>query len=165
MKYDVGNKVKVKSDLEKTDDVSVYGVGTNDDMVKMAGKTVTINDVRADSYKIKEDDYVWTDEMFNGLAGLSKEELLDMPLGTKIITDTGKELIYDGDSFSNGEDILNILSVNDDLSLVNEDDSFGTEIVEVQTPEYNTTWKKIRKMTLKEISELVGGPIEIVEEE
>lgn len=58
MKYDVGNKVKVKSDLEKTDDVSVYGIETNDDMVKMAGKTVTINDVRADSYKIKEDDYV-----------------------------------------------------------------------------------------------------------
>lgn len=63
MKYKVGDKVRVRSDLKNT--VLYGGLFVVDKMLKK--KIVTITSVHDDYYKVAEDDYKWTDEMFEGL--------------------------------------------------------------------------------------------------
>ena len=165
MKYKVGDRVRVRSDLKAVDSYKIYGVGTNKEMERMAGKIVTIDSVGSDCYKVKECNYVWTDKMFEGYAGkITKEELFNMPIGTKIITDKGKEFVFDEEFFTNEDALIYDYNIDDSLNLI-DDSYYGTKIVKVLEPEYKTVWKEVpKKMTLKEIEELVGGPVEIVEE-
>lgn len=70
MKYKVGDKVRVRKDLER---MKVYGGNlTDDSMTFFRGRIVTIaeDNCVGDVYTIKEDGgrSVWTDEMFEGLA-------------------------------------------------------------------------------------------------
>ena len=65
MKYKVGDKVRVRTDL--TEDERYGGIFVTDEMADMRGMTVTIEDANEKSgYGIKEDpdEYMWTDEMF-----------------------------------------------------------------------------------------------------
>ena len=67
MKYKVGDKVRVRTDIVE---YSEYGgelfLGG---MKSFVGKVVTINRLINDKYIIREDNgYKWTDEMFEGLA-------------------------------------------------------------------------------------------------
>lgn len=63
MKYKVGDKVRVRRDLETT---VMYGVlCAIDEMLKE--KIVTIKSVHDGYYKVAEDGYKWTDEMLEGL--------------------------------------------------------------------------------------------------
>ena len=68
MKYKVGDKVRVRKDLV----VNSYYGGADfvEEMKSFIGKVVTISKVIGNDYKILEDngDYVWTKEIFEGLA-------------------------------------------------------------------------------------------------
>ena len=77
MMYKVGDKVRVRSDLK-------YGGFYGDrlfigEMKYFIGKYVTIKEVCENSraYKIEETCFEWTDEMFEGLAGLSTGDILN----------------------------------------------------------------------------------------
>lgn len=169
MKYKVGDKVRIRSDLKETMGMDIYGVSVNSEMVKMAGKVVTIDRAGELDYSIKEDGYIWTDRMFEGLdyslVTLGKVTLLNMPVGTKIITDKGKELVYDGECFSDKDDVIMDTMIDNDLNLIYDDMDYGTKIIEILEPEYRTVWKEeVKKMTLKEIEKELGYPVEIVEE-
>lgn len=74
MKYKVGDKVKVRSDLKAYE---IYGSNMlTKSMEKFAGKTVTISDVGITSYSIEEMGVAyWTDEMLEPVEEMSAEEL------------------------------------------------------------------------------------------
>ena len=166
MKYKVGDKVRIRSDLKETMNNAIYGISVNSEMVKLAGKMVTIKDIINEKiYTIKEYDFAWTDKIFVSIENPGKVTLLNMPVGTKIITDKGKELVYDGECFSDKDDVIMDTMIDDDLNLIYDDMDYGTKIIEILEPEYRTIWKEeVKKMTLKEIEKELGYPIEIVEE-
>ena len=64
MKYKVGDKARVRSDLKTS--VMYDGLCAIDEMLKK--KTVTIASVHNYYYEVEDDGYKWTDEMFEGLA-------------------------------------------------------------------------------------------------
>lgn len=81
MKYKVGDKVRVRRDLEVNE---IYGGwDALEDMVKMRGEIVTIRRVRSSVYELKEKGLMWTDEMFEGLV----EEELTAEEATKILAE------------------------------------------------------------------------------
>lgn len=73
MKYKVGDKVKVRSDLKAYE---IYGSNMlTKSMEKFAGKTVTISGVGITSYAIEEMKVAyWTDEMLEPVEEMSAEE-------------------------------------------------------------------------------------------
>jgi len=70
MKYKVGDKVRVRRDLEENK--TYGGWDALEDMVKMRGEIVTIKRVRSSAYELEEKGLMWTNEMFEGLV---EEEL------------------------------------------------------------------------------------------
>ena len=76
MKYKVGDKVKVRSDLRVG---KSYGEHTFvHDMFKFMGKIVTIESVWEQGYRIEEDAYWWTDEMLEPVEEMSAEEAIKL---------------------------------------------------------------------------------------
>lgn len=74
MKYKVGDKVKVRSDLKACEQ---YGanIDTNS-MERLAGKIVTISRVGYAHYLVEGMNYNWTDEMLEPVEEMSAEELM-----------------------------------------------------------------------------------------
>lgn len=72
MKYKVGDKVRVRRDLEEYGQYGKYGANRN--MAELHGSIVEIKKVENEEqrYEINDNLYYWTDEMFEGLA---EEEL------------------------------------------------------------------------------------------
>ena len=70
MKYKVGDRVRVRRDLEENK--TYGGWDALEDMVKMRGEIATIRRVRSSAYELEEKGLMWTDEMFEGLV---EEEL------------------------------------------------------------------------------------------
>ena len=76
MKYKVGDKVKVRSDLRVG---KSYGEHTFvHGMFKFMGKIVTIESVWEQGYRIEEDAYWWTDEMLEPVEEMSTEEAIKL---------------------------------------------------------------------------------------
>ena len=77
MKYKVGDKVKVRSDLKAYE---IYGSNMlTKSMEKFAGKTVTISGVGITSYAIEEMEVAyWTDEMLEPVEEMSAEEAISL---------------------------------------------------------------------------------------
>jgi hypothetical protein len=76
MRYKVGDKVKVRSDLRVG---KSYGEHTFvHDMFKFMGKIVTIESVWEQGYRIEEDAYWWTDEMLEPVEEMSAEEAIKL---------------------------------------------------------------------------------------
>lgn len=83
MKYKAGDRVKVRSDLTLSE---LYdGYWAFDEMIKK--NMVTITFVHDYYYEIKEDDFYWTDKMFEGLVEeeLTAEDELTAAEATKIL--------------------------------------------------------------------------------
>jgi hypothetical protein len=68
MKYKVGDKVRVRRDLEEYGQYGKYGANRN--MAELHGSIVEIKKVENEEqrYEINDNLYYWTDEMFEGLA-------------------------------------------------------------------------------------------------
>lgn len=66
MKYKIGDRVKVRSDLTSSKLYDGYGVVNK--MIRKRKKIVTITVVHVGYYEINEDTFCWTDQMFEGLA-------------------------------------------------------------------------------------------------
>lgn len=76
MKYKVGDKVRIRRDLKT---LEVYGGQLFiEQMEKYKGMPVTISEVFSDTYYIKEDEenWCWTDEMFEAENELTAEEAI-----------------------------------------------------------------------------------------
>ena len=172
MKYKVGDKVRIRKDLKEDKRYGEYCA--DEEMEEMAGKIVTIEHVYEhvyeDVYEIKEDSNsnYWTDEMFEGYAKPSKEELFAMPLGTIIKIDKEEDNVFvkvgEDDFCNNCADHLEIDDINDDLSL----ERFGIKILEIQEPSYNTIYtadKEVKEMTIAEIEKELGYPIKVIKED
>lgn len=172
MKYKIGDKVRIKKELKEGNE---FGGCVNNEMVKYAGKIVTITDSWKDlygreKYEIKEDKcWAWTKDMFEDSIKLTKEELLKMPIGTIIKTNSEKHNIFakvgENDFCNDDVDHIEDRDINNDLSL---SVYFANEIVEIQKPTYTTIYKKeaqIKEMTLSEIEKELGYSIKIIKED
>lgn len=78
MKYKVGDKVRVRKNLEEYGHYGKYSANRN--MAELHGSIVEIKKVENEEQRYEIDDnlYYWTDEMFEGLAeeGLTAEEAI-----------------------------------------------------------------------------------------
>lgn len=167
MKFKVGEKVKIKKNLKKGYGFKYY---VADEMEKFKGKTVTIYSVNSEAYRIEEDNmsWDWTEDMFEGLAIITKEELFKMPIGTKITTDLEENNIFvkvgENDFCNNDCDHIEYDNIKEDLSL----DYYEGKIIEIQEPNYTTIYKEdkqVKEMTIAEIEKELGYPIKVVKED
>ena len=83
MKYKVGDKVRVRRDLEEYGQYGKYSANRN--MAELHGSIVEIKKVENENqrYEINDNLYYWTDEMFEGLV----EEELTAEEATRILSE------------------------------------------------------------------------------
>ena len=152
MKFKVGDKVKVRKDLRVNlsygDDAFVTG------MEKFIGTTVTIDYIERGKYYIQEDnnEWSWTDEMFEGLARFTKS---DLQRGDILTDSDGDISVFDGEKL-----------VGSTLEIGYLDEALGTDdgdcqIVKVERPvELETIWERssdeLTEMTIEEIENELG---------
>ena len=84
MKFKIGDKVRVREDLEKrvVEMPSGFSIVITGEMIDLTDEVVTISSVGKETYKVEELKYYeWTDEMF---------EPIDDPLAQKILERNNK---------------------------------------------------------------------------
>lgn len=88
MKYKVGDKVRVKSldwynaNKNQTGQVQCLNEIFLEEMSKLCGRLVTIHSIAKHGYYINEDDYTWTDDMFEET--MNNEVKIEVPEGYEI---------------------------------------------------------------------------------
>jgi hypothetical protein len=134
MKYKVGDKVRVRSDLEEN---KKYGSDWFvENMIENKGKILTITNVFCDYYKVKENTFIWTDEMF---ADYTYEDLKNSPIGTKITFEKGEILVKNGnDSFESVHIYRNIESFID----MKDNHNYLGKIIKIEEPTYTTVYEQ-----------------------
>ena len=171
MKFKVGDIVKGIFDND-------YGV-TNENMYK--GEVIAASD---NSMKIKildhknknfiGDEYtVGNEEQKFELISpkkTTKEELLKMPIGTKITTNKDEDNIFVKISdcvFENNDDeCVWDTDIEEDLSIT--DIEYGNKIIKIEVPTYETVYdgsEEVKEMTMDEICKALGYNVKIVKEE
>lgn len=111
MKYNLGDKVKIREDLLDNEWYGAYAFSR--EMTEMKGKVVTIERIIFGGYKVKECSFNWTDEMFESL------------LEPAIKTNSGMDvtiLFYKGTAQKVFHNIINIYSKDDMLCLRTKED-------------------------------------------
>ena len=102
---------------------------------------------------------------------VTRKELLDMPIGTKIITNakTNNEYVYDGESFCSKKGCIVEYDIEDDLTLdFCDEEEYGTKIVKIEEPKYSTIYDysiEAQEMTIAEIEKALGHAVKIIKEE
>lgn len=172
MKYKVGDKVKIREDLKEGTNFKEY---VTDKMERLAGTIVTIERVSEGlfkGYEINKDNgsCLWSEDMFESIKKPTKEEILEMPLGTIIKTDEKEHNTYvkvEKNKFSNDyNDYIYEDDINEDLSL--DYNTVDIKIIEIQEPTYEAIYKadeEIKEMTIAEIEEELGYPIKVIKED
>ena len=105
----------------------------------------------------------------------TKQELLDMPIGTKIYTDTKIEknqvwVKVIKEDFTNGNGCyINNDEINEDLTF---DDSvnevYGSKIIKIEKPTYETIYDystEVQEMTVAEIEKALGHAVKIIKKD
>lgn len=132
MKYNVGDKVRVKSlawynnHKNKNGNINCsVSVFFELNMSKFCGSILTIKniDVDMDAYEVEENSYYWTDEMLEGLAG-----------------DTIQPVVFENIVFPNENYADKVeLCLGDDYEIVVED---GRTFVQKKKPKYPTIYEE-----------------------
>lgn len=136
MKFKVGDRVRVRKDLEYG---NFYGgVRVNDEMVNNKGKVLTIIGIDNRTYLVEGSTWFWTDEMFENKVDYTYEDLKKSPIGTKVMFENGKILIklsdkrYDNEVYWREESDLEKMK-----DIVG---NFG-KIVKIEEPMYTTVYE------------------------
>ena len=167
MKYKVGDKVKIREDLNE--DIKCYSSVVKP-MLEYKGKIaeiIYVYDDRAYGLDIDNGLYSWNDEMFEKCVELNKDMLTD---GCIVKLRNGDELMYMREDFydlstSNKNCVADICDLEDDLT---SEDCKEWDIVSIKKPiEYDVTKRKEepKEMTIEEISKALGYEIKIVKED
>lgn len=148
------------------------------DLVNQYGNKLTISAIRKnyDEIHIKEDNF-WCfkeEELEFINAKPTKQELLDMPVGTKIYTDAEDEEYQvwvkgiDGDFYNKDNDNLDENDINDDLTLYIYGTDYGTKIIKIEVPTYEIVYDystEVQEMTVAEIEKALGHTVKIIKED
>ena len=177
MKYTVGDKVKVRCDLEVG---KMYGAHYFvSDMNKYIGKTMTIKEVIGNTYHLKEDDgeWCWTEGM---LEDLTSKSMLEPCMVVKL---RNGELVYVANT-KNGLCLLderkNWIKIQDyddelcyqvgknecfDIMEIYDLSELAQQSMKISIVDRRLLWKRkeVKKMTVAEIQKELGYKIEIVE--
>ncbi len=177
MKYGIGDKVRVISDLVE-DDPRFDNIGVDDKMVKFSGKKVTITHVyEPGEYLIFEDDeeYVWAEDMFSEITEFTLDDL-----ETRMVVETrdkdrylvfreggdihlmnarGISCLYDpkgyGPDMTHASHKKDIVKVFGKISYFKEAKNTGQLLWKRKEP---------KKMTVAEICKELGYDVEIIQE-
>lgn len=165
MDFKVGDKVRIKKNLKEID---CFSYGYVPEMRFYEGDVATVSYVGENFVQLKEKPFRWDKRAFEPIyTKLTKKELLNMPIETKITTDKGEILIKDNSKesykicFENSKLAISIDGINSDLTILDRD--LGNKIVKIEVPTYSTVYeeKETKEMTLKEIEEQLGYKIKI----
>ena len=170
MRFKAGDKVRVKKDL---DEIKNFQYGYVSEMKKFEGKIVTIRKDLGDGYSIEECWMNFDERAFEPIYSKpTKQELLNMPVGTKIYTDAKKdnEYVKKGDyNFESRKYTILHEEIEDNLTLnAGNEKNYGSKIIKIEKPTYETVYDcstKVQEMTVAEIEKALGHAVKIIKED
>lgn len=148
MKFKIGDKVKYKDEYIKGCDIHNVFIVEQSNSYDYYYLVSDIND-SSKKYLIAEEDLELINEStlkYNTLKynKPSKEELFNMPKGTKIFTDAKKdnEFVYNGNTFCSENTLLYPSYLKYDLTInPTRKDKYGTRITKIEKPTYETVYE------------------------
>ena len=165
MRLKVGDKVRIINDRENLGVKNKIGIIKGDDK-DCKPYRVYFEDI---------DDFFWFYEdqlelVYNKKP--TKQELLEMPAGTKIYTDAEEdnEYVKKGDcNFESRDFTILCEEINDNLTLDTEnDEDYGSKIIKIEKPTYETVYDEsteVQEMTVAEIEKALGHAVKIIKED
>lgn len=182
MKYKVGDRVVVRQwdDMEREFGLNEYG-DINCKKIFVVpmnihcGQTMEIVSVKGKHYKMRDNDWRWTDDMIERRADMTKS---DLKSGMVIETREGERYLAvepNGVLFFmnlNGHTFFTSAIMHEDMTMPYQ----GLDIVKIFAPcntfddckiTQDILWErgKLKEMTMAEIEKALGHPVKIVKEE